>query len=1634
MDGWDPDDGRIRPHWSEHYSHQLQHQGSDGGVMMGRGGRGSWSRLCGPWDSIQLACLEGVLAAARGGSGAAGGVGVGSTPAQVGPRTGGHDGHAREAALRGGLPPMCRLTELSTTPVLRWRFRVRPREHHPSISPQIQVKLMESLSAAASVLPQRHRSRPGQGPGPLVILRRLLPAAPPLQPVRLALAASTPGAPGLKRSNTVVKSAVFIFNPYAVKRQEAVKEAEAGCIEWACEDECRVELYLVNPLAVPLRVDGIQLHVVHSGTSPLPHSSESDCSPSIAEPRSSTSSHTAASSLQRINSGGGGLASGGGSLDIPLGVDLRTTSMPSPGVPKPLHPSGAANHNLHQHATLAPPTPQGAAAAAQLGSPLSSSQPTQMDPDSAGPRLSRAWANQHPPHLPAQAPPALSPTPQPAAATPLGSRCPWASSCPRAHARPGWCCVADPLVSGSFTVVGCSVSMWGMTWIQPFCAPSRSGLAMLGKGRALGPAGRVQPPVEVEVLPQLPLLQAVLHTGHDFSVTVPCDADIHAPMGQSPGGDPMGRPAPLEVLEGQECRMLLALNNIGGLPISAVSLAVVTHKGVQLKPLLSAGSGSGRGCSAFLLPASFVGAHMEVDDSSLASSLPLQPAGSAMLPVRLLVGRAPRNTSLEDFTLEIRVTYAGPTPPTHPTTPPPLSPSSPSSPSGADPMPAPAAFTMGRRMSLALPLRIKPSLSITGLRFLEAIAPLVNHARLPGRPGLTPALSSQMSAAAAASAAASCKRLTTVTASQHLGSRPLDPDPSATNSQATAPVIPSRGSSPFDQASTIAAAAAASSREGGGGRPGVGSSRGGDGSGRDLGNGPTGDGGGGGGREGLASLLLMRLSSVKHSASEPVLFLPNGSSNVASLDLGIGAAQQQQQQQHNWRSAGTGQLTGASSFTADSHHPQASPSSPHHTASSSSSRSSSTPGSPRSSSGGTAPPPPLRHASLPVPAPLPHTPSLLHTRHHTSSTWSHHGPPDLLPARSSSLGRGSHAAVGAGGGTGVGGASAEACPAGGLLSAVSDCVMEVVVGNVSDRYFRVWLVECGHEEEGEDAGTAAGPQTSLRPLEGGERWDECHEHAAPHLPEGTCSNPATQPACCTSVRQAPHTPAPSLRQTHPPPTPTSAAAAAHHLTPPSHSDPTPPHSHAPHQDPGPDGPSHPLDSPAAAAPAVTAPPPPPAGGRSRSFRRRSAGVSGGGGVGDVGEEEGRMTCAELVAHRWGVRWQMIVADGASGGGGGGSGSGGSGGWAAGHDLLLGGGAGGVDKGQWPAPEGVVRLSTVDIARALTPSATAVLQPSPLHIHFAAVAGGATGRGSSRLTDLGVHMDACRLSRGPTLGPVWGLRMQTGSSPSEPHPARARHADTVLRGALRPHASTDNSGLLHAAYPFSPGRTPTLLTHPSRSVLFHTHSTTGDSTELDMAVMQRASDAQAVRISLCITPFAQQPTAAAAGPRHAASDAAPGASPNKPAGPGSPPATATLARMASSPVSNTSSAGSGAAAAHAGAGPGPGLQRRAETASGGWDCADAGIDAGVLVCGVYDGLEVRLRPDGHARQRYGLTFVCPGLYQVSVGEVWVAGEGPASENLEDSSTAVACANVAMGAGKAGPQRANISVDKLYILVE
>lgn len=94
-----------------------------------------------------------------------------------------------------------------------------------------------------------------------------------------------------------------------------------------------------------------------------------------------------------------------------------------------------------------------------------------------------------------------------------------------------------------------------------------------------------------------------------------------------------------------------------------------------------------------------------------------------------------------------------------------------------------------------------------------------------------------------------------------------------------------------------------------------------------------------------------------------------------------------------------------------------------------------------------------------------------------------------------------------------------------------------------------------------------------------------------------------------------------------------------------------------------------------------------------------------------------------------------------------------------------------------------------------------------------------------------------------------------------------------------------------------------------------------------------------------------------------------------------------------------------------------------------ECVDCNIDAGVLVCGVYEGLELCLQPGSCVSQRFGLSFVCPGWYQVSVGEVLVLDEG-----ANVVAATVGGAGMGSGAVKQGPQKANVSVDKLYIWVE
>ena len=110
------------------------------------------------------------------------------------------------------------------------------RDHHTALGPAHQAALAEALAAASAALPARQRLRPGAGPGPLVQLKRLLPAAPPLQPTPLgltaagAIAVGGAGGGGGRGRGGGGGGGPFIFNPYAAKRQ--AKQDEAAAIEW----------------------------------------------------------------------------------------------------------------------------------------------------------------------------------------------------------------------------------------------------------------------------------------------------------------------------------------------------------------------------------------------------------------------------------------------------------------------------------------------------------------------------------------------------------------------------------------------------------------------------------------------------------------------------------------------------------------------------------------------------------------------------------------------------------------------------------------------------------------------------------------------------------------------------------------------------------------------------------------------------------------------------------------------------------------------------------------------------------------------------------------------------------------------------------------------------------------------------------------------------------------------------------------------------------------------------------------------------------------------------------------------------------------------------------------------------------
>jgi hypothetical protein len=102
------------------------------------------------------------------------------------------------------------------------------RNHHSYISPLYQASLVDAMSTSAQYIPAAAKVRPGQGPGPIVAIKRVLPAPAPLQPVRMTS--------GAKKGD----KGPFIFNPYEAKRQAlADGQADSALPEWVSAACCR---------------------------------------------------------------------------------------------------------------------------------------------------------------------------------------------------------------------------------------------------------------------------------------------------------------------------------------------------------------------------------------------------------------------------------------------------------------------------------------------------------------------------------------------------------------------------------------------------------------------------------------------------------------------------------------------------------------------------------------------------------------------------------------------------------------------------------------------------------------------------------------------------------------------------------------------------------------------------------------------------------------------------------------------------------------------------------------------------------------------------------------------------------------------------------------------------------------------------------------------------------------------------------------------------------------------------------------------------------------------------------------------------------------------------------------------------
>ncbi|KAL6765123.1 hypothetical protein V8C86DRAFT_3128278 [Haematococcus lacustris] len=689
----------------------------------------------------------------------------------------------------------CSLARQASSPVDLWEVVAALLREHPAAVPSArQAALLDTLQQAAAALPPTARHRPGQGPGPRVVLRRLLPPAAPLQPhwVRtwVSMKDSKPGQgggglqhgagvaaakgsrgegragpgrstecgqQGLGAQLMVCRGAVvtltggegqavgvkaeaatispFIFDASVARRQQ--QAARAGSMlecapEWVVGLECCVEVEVHNPLEVPLHLAAVHLQASFTPAPALhpastghtkSHLTSVTLSPQIPAPVTPGSQACGGDAAEEGGGVGGG--AGGGEGWQPL-----------------------------QHQVLLPP--RGRRLLQLCGRPLQAGRLTLE-----GVRLALGGATWL---QPLQPPPGPDLFPSFVPSWPGGSRAEL-----RAEGRGGGGLGGGGQRAGREDR---KLKEAGDGKAGKAGGGGRSQNQGHGRGRGAQPGQQWLQP-EVAVLPAMPLLRAVLH-GPGLKVCSPTEDDVHpsssapstssssssashhtaamppprhvgpqaAPSagpdsGQVPnaplaaarppspqhltggaGRLPSTQPAadtaslhrinqagPLQVWEGQVAQWSLSLTNISHLVVGACQVSVVNSKGVPV-----------RAPEGGQLPAAFAGALLQVEEAALAAALPLAPGASVTLGVALHTGRIPHDT-LRDVHLEVRVTYAGLPPPSC------LSPSLAPDLSTACSMEQ-AVVVRGRCLALPVALRLQRGLAIGPLSFSDYYAPV----------------------------------------------------------------------------------------------------------------------------------------------------------------------------------------------------------------------------------------------------------------------------------------------------------------------------------------------------------------------------------------------------------------------------------------------------------------------------------------------------------------------------------------------------------------------------------------------------------------------------------------------------------------------------------------------------------------------------------------------------------------------------------------------------------------------------------------------------------------------------------------------------------------------------------------------